>query len=35
LDEGRIVEEGSHKELMKIKGGKYKNAFELQSKGYK
>jgi len=35
LDEGSIVEEGTHEELMKIKGGKYQNAFELQSKGYK
>ena len=35
LDEGKIIEEGTHKELMKIEGGKYQNAFELQSKGYK
>ena len=34
LDNGKIVEEGSHEELMGIAGGKYKTAFELQRKGY-
>lgn len=34
LDEGEIVEQGSHKELMEITDGKYKLAFELQKKGY-
>jgi len=35
LDKGQIIEEGTHKKLMQIEGGKYKNAFELQSRGYK
>lgn len=34
LDKGRIVEEGSHEELLKMKG-KYANAFKLQAQGYK
>jgi ATP-binding cassette, subfamily B, bacterial len=34
MDGGKIIEEGSHEELMKIEGGKYKTAFELQKKGY-
>lgn len=34
LDDGKIAEQGSHEELMKIKEGKYKTAFELQKKGY-
>ena len=33
LDKGRVVEEGSHQELMKIKR-KYARLFELQAKGY-
>lgn len=33
LDKGRIVEDGSHEELMKL-GGKYAKAFKLQAKGY-
>jgi ATP-binding cassette, subfamily B, bacterial len=35
LDQGKIVEEGSHNKLLKIKGGKYSTAFELQREGYK
>ena len=35
LDEGKIIEEGTHETLMKIEGGKYSTAFELQSRGYK
>ncbi|MFH1566267.1 MAG: ABC transporter ATP-binding protein [bacterium] len=35
LDKGRIIENGDHESLMRIKNGKYRNAFELQSKGYK
>ncbi len=34
LDKGKIIEQGSHEELMKI-GGKYANAYNLQAKGYK
>lgn len=34
LDGGRIIEEGSHEELMK-KGGKYKEIFDIQSHYYK
>lgn len=33
LDKGRIIEQGSHGELMKI-GGKYAKAFRLQAEGY-
>lgn len=34
LHDGRIVEEGSHKQLMAKKEGRYKKAFDLQAKGY-
>ena len=34
LDDGQIVEEGSHDELMK-KGGKYREIFDIQSHYYK
>lgn len=34
LDKGKIAEQGSHEELMKIEGGKYRTAFELQKRGY-
>ena len=33
LDQGQIVEEGTHKQLMEMKG-KYYEAFQLQAKGY-
>jgi len=33
LDKGKIIEQGSHEELLKKKG-KYANAFKLQAKGY-
>ncbi|MEK7470511.1 MAG: ABC transporter ATP-binding protein [Patescibacteria group bacterium] len=33
LDKGRIIEEGSHEELLKIKG-KYARMYRLQAKGY-
>lgn len=33
LDDGKIVEEGSHKQLIKL-NGMYKEAFDLQKKGY-
>ncbi|MFH1955622.1 MAG: ABC transporter ATP-binding protein [Patescibacteria group bacterium] len=35
LDKGRIIEDGNHESLIRIKNGKYRIAFELQSKGYK
>jgi len=34
LDKGKIIEDGTHDELMKIKG-KYANSFNLQAEGYK
>jgi ATP-binding cassette subfamily B protein len=34
LDQGRIVEEGTHQELMK-QAGKYQQLFNLQAEGYK
>ncbi len=33
LDKGKIIEQGSHEELLKI-NGKYANAFKLQARGY-
>lgn len=33
LDKGKIVEQGSHKELLKM-NGKYKTAFDVQAEGY-
>lgn len=33
LDKGRIIEEGSHQELLQL-DGKYAHAFKLQAKGY-
>ncbi|MEK7497876.1 MAG: ABC transporter ATP-binding protein [Patescibacteria group bacterium] len=33
LDEGRIIEDGSHEQLLKL-NGKYARAFKLQAKGY-
>lgn len=33
LDQGKIVEQGSHEELVNL-GGKYAKAFKLQAKGY-
>lgn len=35
LDEGRIIEQGSHDELMKIGDGTYREMFELQAEGYR
>jgi len=34
LDDGKIVEDGSHEDLMSIENGVYKTAFEIQRKGY-
>lgn len=34
LSKGRIAEQGSHEELMKIKDGMYTKSFNLQAKGY-
>ncbi len=34
VEKGNIIEDGTHEELMKKKKGVYKNAFELQKKGY-
>lgn len=34
IDSGKIVEQGTHEDLMKIENGKYKIAFELQKRGY-
>ena len=30
MDEGQIVEEGSHEDLMKIKSGKYSQLYNIQ-----
>ena len=35
LDKGKIIEEGSHEELMKIKDGIYQELFNAQAKYYK
>jgi ATP-binding cassette subfamily B protein/ATP-binding cassette subfamily C protein len=34
IDDGRIVESGSHQQLMKIDGGLYSEMFSLQAEGY-
>lgn len=34
LEDGNIIEHGTHKDLMKIKNGVYRHAFDLQKKGY-
>jgi ATP-binding cassette, subfamily B, bacterial len=34
LDQGRIVEHGSHEELMKLSGN-YAHLFTLQARGYR
>jgi ABC-type multidrug transport system fused ATPase/permease subunit len=35
IEEGKIIESGSHLYLMKIEKGKYKEMFEIQAEGYK
>ena len=35
LDKGKIVEEGSHEELMQLDKGVYRELFEIQAKGYR
>lgn len=35
LDKGKVVEEGSHEELVKKKGGTYSKSYKLQAEGYK
>lgn len=34
FDAGRIIEEGSHQELIKLKNGQYANLFKLQTGGF-
>jgi len=34
FDKGRLVESGTHDELISIEGGKYAHLFKLQSDGY-
>jgi ATP-binding cassette subfamily B protein len=34
LEQGRIVEQGSHRQLVEL-GGKYAELFELQAAGYR
>ena len=34
LEEGKLIEWGSHEELMKVSGGKYAKLFQLQSEGF-
>lgn len=35
LENGKIIEQGTHDELMFVNNGKYKKMFELQAEGYK
>ncbi len=35
IEEGRIIERGTHSELLKIRGGHYKEMFEKQAEGYR
>lgn len=35
LQDGRIIEEGSHEELMRVDNGHYAHLFSLQAKGYR
>ncbi len=35
MDKGRLIEHGTHNDLVKIKGGHYRELFELQAEGYK
>jgi ATP-binding cassette subfamily B protein len=35
IEQGTIIEEGTHDELMKINNGRYRELFELQAEGYK
>jgi ABC-type multidrug transport system fused ATPase/permease subunit len=35
IEDGTIIEQGSHSDLMEIKNGRYKELFELQAEGYK
>jgi hypothetical protein len=34
LEKGKLIEMGTHDELVKIEGGKYAHLFRLQSEGY-
>jgi ABC-type multidrug transport system fused ATPase/permease subunit len=34
FDHGKLVEMGTHSELMQIEGGKYSHLYRLQSDGY-
>jgi ATP-binding cassette subfamily B protein/ATP-binding cassette subfamily C protein len=34
IENGRVIESGSHRELMNIKGGLYQEMFSLQAEGY-
>jgi ATP-binding cassette, subfamily B, bacterial len=35
LERGRLIEQGSHAELMRVQGGMYRRLFELQAAGYR
>jgi ATP-binding cassette subfamily B protein len=35
LEHGRIIEQGTHQELMKIKNGTYRDMFDKQAEGYR
>lgn len=35
IQDGTVLEQGTHEKLMKIKKGKYKELFELQAEGYR
>ena len=35
LDDGRIIQQGTHEELMRVKGGKYEEMFTAQAEYYK
>lgn len=35
IEHGKIIEQGNHEQLMKLKKGKYKELFNMQAEGYK
>lgn len=35
IEHGKVIEQGNHEALMRLKNGRYKTLFELQAEGYK